>query len=256
MKLGWLKTMQSKYLVSKDFSFYASVKSTTSKNAIFLIHGLAESPLSWKGLSDNLDLNSFILFRSLYDEVNDYNCRSVSDEIRYMEYVIKNICKKYNIDKVIIAGHSLGAYITNKIEMKDVDIVGKVLISPFYKLHLNLERFDIKNGIEKGFYNETDSQKILEFKEELFRFSDDIIKQDFLLCQDLSENNNDELIPKLVIRPMDDKTVSKRQITSLIKNNNNIRLCCIEKAGHNVFFERPFQTSQVITSFIDRILLK
>lgn len=248
--------MQLNYLRSKDFSFYVNIKSAISKNAIFLIHGLAESPLSWEGLSDNLDQNVFILLRSLYDEVNTYNSRSISDEIEYIEYVIKNICKKYNIDKVIIVGHSLGAYIANKIEIEDVNIVGKVLISPFYKLHLNLETLDIENGIEKGFYNGMDSQKILKFKEELFKFSNDIIKRDFSLCQDLSENKNDDSIPKLVIRPIDDKTVSKRQISSLIKNNNNVQLCCIEKAGHNVFFERPSQTAQVINSFVDQILFK
>lgn len=256
MKLNWLKIMQLKYSRSKDFSFYVNIKSAISKNAIFLIHGLAESPLSWEELSDSLDRNSFILFRSLYDEVNNYNSRSVSDEIKYIEYVIKNICKNYKIDNVIIVGHSLGAYIANKIEIEDVNILGKVLISPFYKLHLNLETFDIENGVEKGFYDGTDSRKILKFKEELFSFSDNIIKRDFSLCQDLPENKNDESIPKLVIRPIDDKTVSKRQISSLIKNNNNVQLCCMEKAGHNVFFERPFQTAQVITSFIDQILFK
>lgn len=255
-------------------------------NTIVFIHGLANYSDIWNEQIAALSLAN----RCIALDLPGCGKSSRGDfpySMLFYSEVVQKFCEKLELSKVILCGHSMGGHVSIVTALRFPDLVSKlVLIAPS-----GFERFKpfeiamLKNTISIGnmFFNDEThlvtllrqsfykmpesgskmisdlvtllkSENIREWRamvekciigmldEQVF----DLLK--FIHCPVLAIfGQNDTLIPNVFLH----QTTTKRIAEIACAEIQNSQLTIMPFTGHAVFMERPTETNQLISNFIE-----
>ncbi|WP_202319513.1 alpha/beta fold hydrolase [Archaeoglobus neptunius] len=192
--------------------------------------------------------------------------KSCSAEIRdiddYAYFVAKAVKKLFG--KAVIAGHSLGGAVAQKIYLNHPKVVeGLILIGTGVRLRVLPE---ILRGLKErpdetsklvSEYSFANRNMAEEFSE-IFRARPDLLRKDLLICDkfDLLEKyRNGEIridVPVLIVVGEKDRLTPVKYAEFLKKHISNSELVIIEDAGHMVMLERPEGLNDAMGRFLER----
>lgn len=233
-----------------DYWVNEAWKKKNSTKLIF-IHGLGEPPMVWERLVRQIrEIPLCIIKRPEYNN-------NLNDENRTPTYLmddfLSEILSEHEIKDIYLIGHSLGSYFAlySKLNIK-----GRIIIAPFYRLHISkkfLSNQDSKEQINKGFTKNCSREIKSNFTSLVNKIPINVKKQEYRLYNHLIISEAKILKKEtMIIRPLEDKVISKRQINqlySIIPGNKEI--IYVPNTGHNIIYESPKIIKKIILDYVD-----
>ena len=185
---------------------------------------------------------------------------SIDDYAYFVAEVIKKL-----FDKAVVAGHSLGGAIAQKVYLNYREIVsGLILIGTGARLRVLPELLE---GLEK---NPSETAKMLaemsfanrEFVDSFARIFEErakVLRNDLILCDKfdlLEQYRNGSIkidVPTLIIVGEKDVLTPVKYSQFFHKHIPNSKLVVISDAGHMVIIEKPEEVNREIKEFIEKI---
>ncbi len=233
-----------------------------AKSTIVFIHGAGGSSAFWRAQVEALAERANMVAIDLpghgqsdgigHDRVEDY-ARAVVDFISTLD-----------IPGPIPCGISLGGAITQQllIDFPDLFKAG-ILISSGSKLKVAPEIFDAIEKDFKGYVdmmvklvasNETDPDRVKNFKDDLARCKSEALIQDFRACDrfDVMQRLGTITSSVLVVSAEDDLVTPPKYGDFMEKSIAKASRVHIMEAGHIVPMEKPGEVNRAIREFLDR----
>ena len=238
---------------------------------LILIHGMASDHNVWSGIIPLLQEN----FRVIAVDLRGHGGSSKTPGPYSMELFstdIEGLLESLDILKARFIGHSLGGAVTQKIAIKNPDMVSSLtLISSFAYQDFQLKKslINLRNILNESGFNEFfeeclklayNPRYVKENRELLNQFREDMSKTSSVIsliatinaC--LKVNNLDSLknivAPTLVITGREDRFISIDQGIIINKNIPHSQLEIIPGASHNVLVEEPHKVYDLMKTFL------
>ncbi len=258
----------------------------SSANILLFIHGLSSYIPAWQKLIPMLKTK----FRCIAIDLPGYGKSSPSlhkAEITYFAKTVSSFIEKMNLNKVTLAGHSMGGQVAIQTSLEYPKVIDKlVLLAPAGFETFSGEEIDWikKNTTPKSFYSVSNEQIRANYQINFYDMPKDIefmIKDRIDMKEWQNYNNyctivssaltsmitspvfhklnqietnvlvlfgkNDRLIPHPVLHPNFTPEKIANLGASLI---NNSKLVMIDNCGHFLQFEKPGIVSQEIQTFL------
>ncbi len=207
------------------------------------IGGTPEIQKTYEKLTDNKG-------KLEYNNVLNVNSKAV---LILVDKFLGNILKAEELSQTYLIGHSLGSYFAL---CSNLNIKGRILIAPFYHLYINNLSFindDVNSQINKGFGVECSDLIKKEFTSLIRMVPESIKKQEYNIYDHLTLSGK-KILKKntLIIRPLGDLIVSKRQIKQLLSIVPSEKsIIYVPRTGHNIIYESPEVISSIISNYIN-----
>lgn len=222
-----------------------------NKARLVFIHGLGEPPIVWeKVVSQFPEVPVCVIERPEYNNVLNVNSKAV---LILVDKFLGNILKAEELSQTYLIGHSLGSYFAL---CSNLNIKGRILIAPFYHLYINNLSFindDVNSQINKGFGVECSDLIKKEFTSLIRMVPESAKKQEYNIYDHLTLSGK-KILKKntLIIRPLGDLIVSKRQIKQLLSIVPSEKsIIYVPRTGHNIIYESPEVISSIISDYIN-----
>ena len=256
------------------------------KETILFLHGLGSYLPAWKRNIDVLKNN----YRCIAIDLPGYGKSSKiphSGQMTYYAGVVKDFLKAMKIDKVVLAGHSMGGQITMVTALSYPEIVEKlILVDPagFERFHPGQKEWfrevmtptlvkattadGIQTNLAYNFYNLPDEAEFMIEDRIAMRTAADFDHYCYAVVQSVHGmvdqpvidklelikqptliffGENDNLIPNRYLNP--GKTEKIAQFgAGKIPNN---KLILVPKCGHFMMFEKPDAFNQNVIEFLN-----
>jgi pimeloyl-ACP methyl ester carboxylesterase len=179
--------------------------------------------------------------------------------------VLKSFIDYLKVDKVILAGHSLGGAVVQDYYFKyPKDVFALILIGTGGRLRVNPTILTIlKNDYQEylkslpagAFYSKTPRKIIEGCIDETSKTPPEVISCDFQICDefDTLKKTNTITIPCLILCGNFDKLTPIKYSQFFHDKLEKSELKIIKKAGHMVMLERPKQVNKAIEKFINSL---
>ncbi|MHA1266475.1 MAG: alpha/beta fold hydrolase [Candidatus Helarchaeota archaeon] len=233
------------------------------KWGLVLVHGSMGNQRTWKYQLEELGKIVKVLAIDLPGHGDNFSSDLPNMTI-YVEFLHEEI-QKHNIDKIILAGHSLGgAVVLSYYFQYPGKVKGLILIGTGARLRvlpiiLELTKKDLPQVIKMmkdvAFHKETiqnNPQLIDEVSKEMSLTTPKIAHQDFSICNrfDVMTRIPEITVPTLIICGAADQLTPKKYSEYFHQHISQSNLCIIEKAGHMVMLEQPELVNKKIKEFI------
>jgi pimeloyl-ACP methyl ester carboxylesterase len=209
-----------------------------------------------------LKINYNIYALDLPSHKNSDNFQDLS--LNLYSDVLKAFIDYLKVEKVILAGHSLGGAVIQDFYFKypnDVSILiligtgGRLRVHPFI---LNIVKTDYQQfliSMSDSFYSKTPKEIIKKCIDETSNIPPQVTHSDFRICDefDTLHKTNTITIPCLILCGTDDKMTPPKYSQFFHDKLKNSQLKIIEKAGHMVMVEQPKQVNKAIENFINSL---
>jgi pimeloyl-ACP methyl ester carboxylesterase len=179
--------------------------------------------------------------------------------------VLKKFADNLNIEKLILAGHSLGGAVIQDYYFKyPSDVSALILIGTGGRLRvnptiLNTLRNDYQEylkGLSAGaFYSKTPREVINGCVDETSQIPPEVTFCDFKICDefDTLKKTNTITIPCLILCGKFDKLTPIKYSQFFHDKLEKSELQIIDKAGHMVMIEQPKQVNRAIENFVNSL---
>ncbi len=176
--------------------------------------------------------------------------------------VLKKFTDYLNVEKLILAGHSLGGAVVQDFYFKYPSVVtaliligtgGRLRVNPSLLNMLKNDYQDYLKSLPLGaFYSTTPREVINECIDETSKIPPEVTFCDFRICDefDTLKKTSTIAIPCLVLCGNVDKLTPIKYSQFFHDKIENSKFKIIKKAGHMVMLERPKQVNNAIESFI------
>jgi len=183
----------------------------------------------------------------------------------YVE-VIGRFLDALGIERVIMAGHSMGGAIAQMMSLTCPDRVeGLVLVGTGARLRvmpaiLELVKTDFRSAVRTlvsfAYGPEAPAELIDQGAREWLANRPDVLHGDFTACDgfDVMARLGEITCPTLVITGTEDRLTPPRYATYLRDHIPGATLILVEGAGHMVMVEKPEQVTQAIQDFLPSVL--
>jgi pimeloyl-ACP methyl ester carboxylesterase len=239
--------------------FYHLIEKNTQQAMIF-IHGAGESSYIWKNQMRNLIHDHSLIALDLPSHGKSSDLRKISIET-YVD-VVKALVEHLHLNKVILAGHSLGGAIAQTYYFKyREDITALILCSTGVRLRVSPLIFDlIQNDYSDflktlpvgAFYRKTPIDIIDDFVDEMSKTEPEVAYQDFSFCNefDMLKKVRQIRVPCLIICGNADKLTPLKYSQFFEAKIGDSNLKTVKNAGHMVMLEKPEEVNQAIQDFL------
>lgn len=225
---------------------------------IVYIHGSGCDATLWE--RQLLDVGGYAVDLPNHGDSCQAEIRSIDDYAYFVARVTKKI-----LDKAIIAGHSLGGAVAQKVYLNHPKVVrGLVLIGTGVRLRVLPQ---ILEGLKER-PEETakivskyafSSEKLADEFSKFFAERSRVLLKDLTLCDrfDLLEKyRNGEIridVPTLIIVGEKDVLTPVKYSEFLNRHIQNSELVVVPEAGHMVMLEKPEELNRAIKEFLEKL---
>lgn len=246
------------------------------KETIVLLHGFLSSSFSFRKLTPLLVKEFNVISIDLPPFGKSGTSSSYTYSYENHARTILQLCKKFNLDKFTLIGHSMGGQIALNVALLRPDLVdGCVLLCssgylersnrrlifssylPFFHLFVkrHLEKSGLKENLQRVVYDHTKIDEEMEkgyldpfLENQIFHGLKKMIRdrEGDLPIQSLHNINT----PCLLIWGEQDKVVPLQIGKKLHKDLKNSKLVVLKETGHLVPEERPEEVLKYIKEFI------
>ena len=252
------------FLEYKEKKIFYQIKESESNKAIIFIHGSGGNSNVWKNQLASLDINYNIIAIDLPSHDQSDNFSELNLEL-YID-VVKNLVNNLNLNKIILAGHSLGGaviqsyYFNYPDEVSALILIGtgaRLRVSPVILNSLKTNFKEFLDGLPiGGFYRKTPKEIINEYIAETSKIAPEVTYQDFKICDEFDVIDKIRLInvPCLIICGIEDRLTPTKYSKFFKENLQNSEMILIDNAGHFIMLEKPNELNQAIKDFINKYL--
>ena len=233
----------------------------SSKNVIVFLHGWGADKNSFLWIKNYFDdyTTIFIDFYGHGDSVDAKSSYCLDDFV----YGVKNILDKFEIDKLVIVGHSFGgrvaikyaSYFQNKYKCFKLCLVDSAGIKPKHglKYYCNVLRFKIYKKLAQK--NNRYKNKLCSFGSLDYKNLSDDMKPVFvrIVNEDLSLYASGVNIETLIVWGSEDKDTKPYMAKRLNKLIKNSQLCFIKNAGHFSFLDNREEFVFLLDRFLKNL---
>jgi pimeloyl-ACP methyl ester carboxylesterase len=238
----------------------------TKNCGIIFIHGATGCGECWKfqkeGLSDFIKVITVNLPGHFCAEASE---RPVIDTyVTAVEKTLKNL----ELEKVILAGHSMGGAVVLSYYLKHPEKVDAlILIGTGARLRVMPAIFTSIQSAYKEYVEysgrlvfhkntfKTKKELVEEVKGNMRQIAPHIAYSDYKICDefDIMERLGDIKVPTLILVGDNDKLTPVKYSEYMRDRIKNSKLYIIENAGHMVMLEQGEQVNTLIKNFLERI---
>ena len=188
-----------------------------------------------------------------------------ADQIEVYRDVLKECITALGLDRIVMAGHSMGGAITQSMALAYPGLLAAiVLVGTGARLRVDPQIFaelqdDVRRTVElitkSARAPGTPAEVLKQDAEAILRISTPVIEGDLRACDafDLMEQVEAIALPALVICGTDDLMTPSKYAEYLHHQINGSQLQLIPAAGHMVMLEKPDEVSLGIEAFLDRL---
>lgn len=244
-------------------------------SAIVLLHGYLESLEVWNGFGQKLARK----FRVISIDLPGHGLSDVYGETHSMEFMalsVRSLIDNSKIGKVVMAGHSLGGYVTMAfLELFPEKLRGYCLFHshPFADTMETIEKRKreiriVREGKKNIIYPENLTRMFANLNIEKFQKELEQLKS---IASKLSDNGIIAVLNGMMSRPsrlsiMEDGKVPCLWILGLMDNYinsdlirknvslpENVKVLLLENSGHMGFIEEEERSVEAITAFVEKL---
>ncbi len=227
---------------------------------IFYIHSSGSDAEQWRYQLE--EVGGYAIDLPNHGESESAEINSIDDYAYYVSEAIKRLC-----DKAVIAGHSLGGAVAQKVCLDYPETcIGLVLVGTGARLRVLPEILEnlrkepekaVDRILEMGFHGK--SQEYERVREKYLK-NPDILHLDLSLCDrfDLLDDYRGGKVrievPTLIIVGREDRLTPVKYAEFFSKHIPNSELVVIENASHMVMLERAEMFNSALDSFVREVL--
>jgi len=241
---------------------------------VLLLHGWTANLHRWDKVVESLKGHYKFIMVDLRGHGESDKPEGVGYTLDHYVNDIVTIIEKLDLDKVIVAGHSMGGMIAQKLYFKIPDrIGGLILIGTTAKVVDNFSmklstsfalfmfkiayNFAFKTVLSRAFSKLTPKEE----KEKLIKTGLETTPKyvviesfrDFVKNFDMRNKLGDIEAPTLIIVGENDRMLPPRMSKFLADNIKGAELQIIEEAGHEVMLEKPEDVAKSIDMFLHEL---
>lgn len=190
-----------------------------------------------------------------------------ADRIEAYRDLVKAFAAALGLDRIVLAGHSMGGAITQSFALAYPErLAGVILVGTGARLRVHPKiltglREDATAAVELVARWARSPDASAEAREEdvqaMLRTSGQVIEGDFRACDcfDLMDRVSEITAPALVISGTDDMMTPPKYARYLHQQIKGSQLALVEGAGHMVMLERPDEVIRAMETFLDRLMV-
>lgn len=246
--------------LSQNTIFYLEYKAeTVAYPPLVLIHGAGGSRHDWPEGLQQLP-NAHVLTLDLPGHGNSPG-PGRQDTLEYAQIVCE-LLDALNIDRAIIAGHSMGGAIAQQIAIympeRAVGIIlvgtgSKLPVEPTLPQRIIDDYAAAVDWLTKWSWGVDVSDEVKDGgRQRLLSVAPEILQGDYLACQAFDARSHLDQIaaPTLVLGSDADRMMNIKFSVTLAEKIPDARLVVLEGAGHNFPLERPAEVVDAITAWL------
>ena len=240
---------------AREGLFYTVSRGPVDSPTLVLIHGAGGSRLHWPGELRRLPgATVYTLDLPGHGRSEGQGCDTIAG---YAEAVVEFL-DTLEVERAIIAGHSMGGAIAQTLALDSPDrVAGLVLVATGARLRVApaiLEgiRSDFEGSVElvtRFAWSPEAPPALTELgRQALLETGPDVLLSDFSACDhfDVIGRMGEIEVPTLVITGTADQLTPPRYARFLAEHIPDARLVLVEGAGHMVMLERPAQVAKTV----------
>jgi pimeloyl-ACP methyl ester carboxylesterase len=249
---------------SEEIYYRASSKGKVESFPLLLIHGAGGDHLHWGSeirCMDGLDVYTLDL-----PGHGQSSGEGFQDVRSYCDAIVEFL-DRMKLDKVFIAGHSMGGAIAQTMAVNYPErLDGLILVSTGMTLPVNPDLLAqmkdptgkadaIKLVVKWSFRKDADPEMLQMAEEQLLSTKQEVIYSDYLACSkfDLSTEMASIDLPTLIICGDVDKMTPLKISSQIQETVEGSKLVVVPNAGHMVIIEQPQVVSEQIGDFIKNL---
>jgi len=238
---------------------------TQSEDKILFIHGSGGNAFLWTKVMERLAVdghNSLALSLPGHGESTGEGMKSISE---YREF-INDFLVVLNLEKVVLAGHSLGGAIVQDFALKYPEkLRGIVLVGTGARLRVLPEALELLRKMAEGeiepkfepwaFAENASPDVLAEGEGEWAKTSPRVRYQDMMACDqfDIMEIIEKIKTPALIVCGKQDRLTPVKYSEYLNKRIAKSKLEIINEAGHMLMLEAPSRLSVALRNFLKEL---
>ncbi|UCC21402.1 MAG: alpha/beta hydrolase [Promethearchaeota archaeon] len=242
--------------------FY-QIKDNNSKKILILVHGSGGNSNVWENqFYLNIDYNIIALDLPSHNKSSNFSELSLN---LYVD-VVKKLVDSLKPEKLVLGGHSLGGVVIQEYYFRyQNDVSALILCATGGRMRVSHVIFDsikpnyqvyLKNLKAELFYRKTSRDIVENAILEISQIDPEVTYRDFKICDafDTLDKTNTIDVPCLIICGKYDQLTPVKYSQFFDEKIKNSELQIIDKAGHGVMLEKPYQVNQAIENFINNNL--
>jgi len=247
-----------------EIYYRGSVRSEKGRDPLILIPGAGGSYLSWAPEIRHRGGGGIL---AIDLPGHGESSGNVEESIEAYVLVMVEFLDKLEINQAVLAGHSMGGAIAQRMSLDYPDRVkGLILVGAGAKLGVNPQLIRdcsseesypkaISQILEWSFSQQADQKLVRLAGERMEEMSPTVLLADFKTCNafDIREQVGEIQQPTLIICGEDDQMTPVRFSQYLAENIHGSRLAVIPGAGHMVMLEKPEIVAKLVDNFMDEI---
>lgn len=237
-----------------------------SRTTVLMIHGAGQSSLTWEyqvdALKNRPGVNLIIPDLPGHGESEGSGYKSIREYSKF----IKDFVGTLSLERLILAGHSMGGGIAQVFTLDYPQMVcACILIGTGAKLRVAKEtletvKSDYKTSCEvapsRSFTLSSPEQLKRKFVEGLLKTPQPISYWDLVACDEFDSMNDVEgiRVPTLIISATEDILTPVKYGEYLNLKIRNSKLQVIKDAGHFMMQEKPDEFNRILIEFLNSVL--